>query len=142
MHSLDGGKDLLTGVNITADSAFHSKAVIAAVAAIGADAYVAIATIADVALADAVRHKERRRACAQPQTGARGGRRRQPDYSHAPGQLPRCSFQGASHCVRRLPRARGLSSPSGGHTPAVADGHQLFALVHNIQKIARGRWLG
>ncbi len=40
-HALDGGKDILKRAKITADSGFHSKAVVAAVEAIGADAYVA-----------------------------------------------------------------------------------------------------
>jgi hypothetical protein len=62
-RALDGGKDILARVKITADSGFHSKAVIAAVEAIGADAYVADRDYRkrEPAFADAVRHKERRR---------------------------------------------------------------------------------
>lgn len=62
-HALDGGKDILARVKITADSGFHSKAVLAAVEKIGADAYVADRDYRkrEPAFADAVRHKERRR---------------------------------------------------------------------------------
>src|SRR5690606_39618455 len=40
-HAIDRGKDILKRTKITADSGFHSKAVIAAVEATGANAYVA-----------------------------------------------------------------------------------------------------
>ncbi len=62
-HAIDGGKDILKRAKITADSGFHSKAVIAAVEAIGADAYVADRDYRkrEPAFADAVRHKERNR---------------------------------------------------------------------------------
>src|SRR5690606_28573380 len=63
IHALDGDKDILARVKITADSGFHSKAVLAAVEKIGADAYVADRDYRkrEPAFADAVRHKERRR---------------------------------------------------------------------------------
>jgi hypothetical protein len=60
---LDAGQDILMRAKITADSGFHSKAVIAAVEAIGADAYVADRDFRkrEPAFADAARHKERRK---------------------------------------------------------------------------------
>jgi hypothetical protein len=62
-HPIDGGKDILKRAKVTADSGFHSKAVIAAVEATGADAYVADRDYRrrEPAFADAVRHKERNR---------------------------------------------------------------------------------
>ncbi len=58
---LDPGKDVFTKVRVTADSGFHSRAVLAAVERTGADAYIADRDYRrrDAAFADAGRHKKR-----------------------------------------------------------------------------------
>ena len=61
--AIEPGEDVLSQVKITADSGFHSKAVVAAVEKTGADAYIADRDHRrrDPAFADAGRHKERDR---------------------------------------------------------------------------------
>jgi transposase len=58
---LEPGKDVFAHTKVTADSGFHSNAVIAAVEATGADAYVADRDYRrrEPAFADAARHKQR-----------------------------------------------------------------------------------
>jgi hypothetical protein len=60
---LEPGKDVFTQVKVTADSGFHSRAVVAAVEQTGADVYIADRAYRrrDPAFADATRHKERDR---------------------------------------------------------------------------------
>lgn len=61
--ALEAGSDVLERVKVTADSGFHSKAVLAQVEQTGADAYIADRNYRrrDAAFADAARHKERSR---------------------------------------------------------------------------------
>ncbi|MDX2050748.1 MAG: IS1182 family transposase [Polyangiaceae bacterium] len=58
---IDASKDIFKRVKVTADSGFHSKAVLSAVEATGADAYIADREYRrrDPAFAGAARHKER-----------------------------------------------------------------------------------
>lgn len=58
---IDAGADVLKRVKVTADSGFHSKAVLSAVEKTGADAYIADRNYRrrDPAFVDASRHKER-----------------------------------------------------------------------------------
>jgi hypothetical protein len=60
-RELEGGGDILKEVKVSADSGFHSKAVVAEVEAIGADAYIADREYRrrEPAYASAGRHKER-----------------------------------------------------------------------------------
>jgi len=58
---LEPGEDILAKVQVTADSGFHSRAVVAAVEALGANAFIADRDLRrrDPAFANAGRHKER-----------------------------------------------------------------------------------